>query len=334
MKKIIILSGKGGVGKTTISCATALKIADIAKDSNVLIISFDIAHNLADVFGVEIGDNLTQLTDNLWGIEPDPEHYIKEYSQKSFSLAKATIFDLVVTRLSPTLKKMVDFLVTTDNVPMQAKQAAFFQIFLNAESDKFDYVIGDFPPSGGAINLFEVPVFFIDQLMKTFMTGATESAVKIAYEGVRRLLNPLKILDGRSPLGELFEELKEIKKKGETVAQMLRDYLSFRLVTIPEKASILETLDNVDIFEKYYSPDCIYINKIISDDVIQGNKFLQEKKEEQKLRIKEVKERIKLKFYEIPLNPNEPINIDGLRSLGSKIYGNTGLDDILNPKKT
>ena len=327
------MSGKGGVGKTTISCATALKVADMAKNSNVLIVSFDIAHNLADVFGVDIGDNLTQLTDNLWGIEPDPDHYIEEYSSKTFALAKATIYDLVVTRLSPTLKKMVDFLITTENIPMQAKQAAFFQIFLNADADKFDYVIGDFPPSGGAINLFEVPVFFIDQLMKQFMTGATESAMKIAYEGVRRLLNPLKILDGRTPLGELMEEIKSIKKQGDTVHQMLKDYLSFRLVTIPEKASILETLDNIEIFEKYYSPDCLYINKIISDDVIQGNKFLKEKKEEQLLRIKEVKERIKLKTFEIPLNPNEPINIEGLRKLGDKIYGNVDLEHILNPKK-
>ena len=333
MKKIIILSGKGGVGKTTISCATALKIADMVKDSNVLIVSFDIAHNLADVFGVDIGNNLTKLTDNLWGIEPDPEHYIREYSEKTFALAKATIYDLVITRLSPTLKKMVDFLVTVENVPMQAKQAAFFQIFLNADADKFDYVIGDFPPSGGAMNLFEVPVFFIDQLLKTFMTGATESAVKIAYEGVRRLLNPLKILDGRSPLGELFEEAKKIKKQGDTVVEMLKNYLSFRLVTIPEKASILETLDNVDIFEKYYSPDCLYINKIISDDTIQGNEFLAEKKKEQMLRIKEVKERINLKTYEIPLNPNEPINIDGLRKLASRIYGNSSLDQILNPER-
>jgi len=334
LKKIIILSGKGGVGKTTISCATALKIADIAKDSNVLIVSFDIARNLADVFGVEIGDNLTKLTDNLYGIEPDPDHYIKEYSERTFHLAKQTIFDLVVTRLSPTLKKMVDFLVTTENIPIQAKQSAFFQVFLDAESDKFDYVIGDFPPSGGAINLFEVPVFFIDQLMKQFMTGATESAIKIAYEGVRRLLNPLKILDGRSPIGELFKELKDIKRRGEKVTEMLREYLSFRLVTIPEKASILETLDNIAIFEKYYSPDCLYINKIISEDVVQGNKFLVEKKKEQVQRIQEVKDTIKLKTFEIPLNPNEPINIEGLRKLGSKIYEKSNLEQILNPKDT
>ncbi|NHI93048.1 MAG: hypothetical protein EAX96_11140 [Candidatus Lokiarchaeota archaeon] len=332
MKKIIILSGKGGVGKTTISCATALKIADIEKDANVLIVSFDIAHNLADVFGVDIGNNLTKLTDNLWGIEPDPDYYIDEYTRKTFALAKATIYDLVVTRLSPTLKSMIDMLLTKENIPMQAKQSAFFQIFLNADAEKYDYVIGDFPPSGGALNLFEVPVFFIDQLMKKFMTGATESAVKIAYEGVRRLLNPLKILDGRSPLGELLEEVKDIKKKGDTVHQMLKDYLSFRLVTIPEKASILETLDDIEIFEHYYSPDCLYINKIISDEVIQGNKFLEEKKKEQITRVEEVRERIKLKTFEIPLNSNEPINIEGLRKLATNIYGDASLNDILNPK--
>jgi len=54
MKKIIILSGKGGVGKSTISCATAVRLATLDPDAKVLICSFDIAHNLSDMFGKEI----------------------------------------------------------------------------------------------------------------------------------------------------------------------------------------------------------------------------------------------------------------------------------------
>ena len=88
MKKIIILSGKGGVGKTTISSATAVRLAELDPGAKVLICSFDIAHNLSDMFGIEIGDKITKLSSELelYGLEPDPEHYIHDYTDKIFKL--------------------------------------------------------------------------------------------------------------------------------------------------------------------------------------------------------------------------------------------------------
>ncbi len=332
MKKIIILSGKGGVGKTTISSATAVRIADLDPDAKVLIASFDIAHNLSDIFGVEIGDKITRLHPdmNLFGIEPDPEHYIHLFVDPIFKLAKQTIYDLVVTRLSPTIRKMVDSMLLAENMPMQAKTAAFFQIFLNAGVEEFDYMISDFPPTGATINLFEVPVFFIDNLLKNFM--GYKSAIVVGYEGVRRLLNPTKILDGRSPLNDMFSELRKIQKAGDTVHAMLKKHLSLRLVAIPEKAAVNETLRALVDLSKFYDPNCVYINKIISKDVIKGNPFLKGKREEQLTRIKELQEKVpNKKIFEIELKMNEPINVDGLKNISKDIYKNCTLDDVLNP---
>ncbi|MHA1298765.1 MAG: ArsA family ATPase [Candidatus Helarchaeota archaeon] len=332
MKKIIILSGKGGVGKSTISCATAVRLATLDPDAKVLICSFDIAHNLSDMFGKEIGDKITKLTDeyNLYAIEPNPDHYIHEYTDTIFKLAKQTIFDLVVTRLSPTIRKMVDSMLLAENMPMQAKTAAFFQIFLSAGAQEYDYLISDFPPTGATINLFEVPVFFIDNLLKNFM--GYKSAIVVGYEGVRRLLNPTKILDGRSPLNDMFTELRRIQKAGDTVHEMLQKYLSLRLVAIPEKAAVNETLRALIDLKKYYEPNAVYINKIISENTIQGNSFLKGKREEQLIRIGELKEKVpNKKIFEIELKMNEPINIDGLKKISQDIYKDMTLEEILNP---
>ena len=66
MDRIIVLGGKGGVGKSSISAATAVKISDMLPEKNILIISFDMAHNLSDLFSTQIGNDLTKLKDNLF----------------------------------------------------------------------------------------------------------------------------------------------------------------------------------------------------------------------------------------------------------------------------
>ena len=80
LKNLLVFGGKGGVGKSSISCATAAYLAEQMPDQKILLISFDIAHNLSDIFQVQIGTNLTQITANLWGIEPDPD----VFAEKSF----------------------------------------------------------------------------------------------------------------------------------------------------------------------------------------------------------------------------------------------------------
>jgi len=327
------LSGKGGVGKTTVSCATAVRIAELDPGARILITSFDIAHNLSDIFGIDIGDKITKLDPelNLYGIEPNPDHYIHEYVDNMFKLVKQTVYDLVVTRLSPTIKNLVDSMLVAENMPMQAKTAAFFQIFLNAGAEEYDYLISDFPPTGATINLFEVPVFLVDHLLKNFMSY--RGALVMGYEGVRRLLNPTKILDGRSPLRDMFKELKKIEKTGDIVNEMCKKYLSLRLVCIPEKAAVNETLRALVELSKYYEPHCIYINKIISKTAIQNNAFLKGKRKEQEIRIQELKEKIpNKKIFEIELKMNEPINIDGLKNISRDIYKGMELEEILNPQ--
>lgn len=328
MKKVIILSGKGGVGKTTISAATAVKIAEMVEE-NVMVVSFDIAHNLSDIFGKEIGDKETQITDNLWAIEPDPEHYIQTYTKRAFDLFNKSVFDLVITQMIPSLKKLFQTLMRPENLPLQAKTSAFFHVFLN-EQEKYEYILGDFPPTGATLNLFEVPLFFMDDLMKYALSFKTP--LVLTYEGIRRILNPTKLFALTSPFQQLINEVKKIKGYVDRVNQTLKENLSLRLVTIPEKAAVNETLRSIEDLRRFYEVDGVYINKIVEDALVQDSPFLREIQENQKARIAEIEASLPHKpIWKIPQLPHEPINLSGLREIAELIYPNYELDQILSP---
>ena len=76
-RKILFFGGKGGVGKTTVSAATALAMADEGK--NVLLVSTDPAHNLGHLFDRKIGPTPLKLTAGLDALELDPEQTVKQH---------------------------------------------------------------------------------------------------------------------------------------------------------------------------------------------------------------------------------------------------------------
>ena len=82
LPKFAFFTGKGGVGKTSLACATALSLAE--KGSRVLLVSTDPASNVGEVFGMEIGNHITTIRDvqNLNAIEIDPEAAAAQYRQR------------------------------------------------------------------------------------------------------------------------------------------------------------------------------------------------------------------------------------------------------------
>ncbi|MHA2340029.1 MAG: ArsA-related P-loop ATPase [Candidatus Hodarchaeales archaeon] len=118
MEKIIVLGGKGGVGKSTISAATAIVLSDLLPDKRILLISFDMAHNLTDLFNSEIGNNLTPLTNNLWAIEPDPHKYAEKYTKNLISKMKALMREMPLVGLIPQIETFMDTTFTSDSIPL------------------------------------------------------------------------------------------------------------------------------------------------------------------------------------------------------------------------
>ena len=149
--KYIFFSGKGGVGKTTMACATAVHYAN--EDKKTLIVTTDPASNLADVFETEIGHKITPLLNNLWGMEIDPDKATEEYRERILAPMRAVMPESVMAVLEEQF-----------NSPCTTEIASFdrFVDFMVAEKEgkgeKYDVVIFDTAPTGHTIRLLELPV--------------------------------------------------------------------------------------------------------------------------------------------------------------------------------
>jgi arsenite-transporting ATPase len=144
--QFIFFSGKGGVGKTSMACTTAVRYADEGK--RTLIVTTDPASNLADVFEQKIGHQVSPITGvpNLWAMEIDPDKATDEYKERALA---------PIRELFPP--EIVNVMAEQMNSPCTAEVAAFdrFTDFLDAPN--FDVVIFDTAPTGHTLRLLELP---------------------------------------------------------------------------------------------------------------------------------------------------------------------------------
>ena len=337
MEKIIILGGKGGVGKSAISAATALILADLLPNKKILLISFDIAHNLTDLFNSEIGDKLTPISDNLWVIEPDPHKYAEKYTKNLITKMKALMREMPLVGLSPQIEKFMETTFTSDSIPLALKNAMFFQKILDAEnpqSTQFDIIVADFPPTGNMIALFEIPEDQVKVVLKYSLNfyNSVKDAVRKFSKMFRNIIKPFKDREKRRELGkEIFKMLEDLEERGERITDLIHTLGSLRLVTIAEKPSFEEIKRARDLTERYISLDGVHINLITP----QSNEceFCRNIRNTQLNYINDIESEFQnLRIWKSHRLQEEPIGMDGLRELAREVYGEINVEKILNPK--
>jgi len=337
LEKIIILGGKGGVGKSAISAATALILADLLPNKKILLISFDIAHNLTDLFNSEIGDKLTPISDNLWVIEPDPHKYAEKYTKNLITKMKALMREMPLVGLIPQIEKFMDTTFTPDSIPLALKNAMFFQKILDAEnpqSTQFDIIVADFPPTGNMIALFEIPEDQVKVVLKYSLNfyNSVKDAVRKFSKMFRTIIKPFKDREKRRELGkEIFKMLEDLEERGERITDLIHTLGSLRLVTIAEKPSFEEIKRARDLTERYISLDGVHINLITP----QSNEceFCRNIRSTQLNYIKDIESEFQnLRIWKSHRLQEEPIGMDGLRELAREVYGEINVEKILNPK--
>jgi arsenite/tail-anchored protein-transporting ATPase len=134
IQNLLVFGGKGGVGKSSISTATAVYLARKLKDKKILLISFDIAHNLSDLFKMEIGNNITSITENLSAIEPDPDLYAEKYTQGFATKLRKLLKSTFIVGQIPELENFVNVTFQAKTIPLALKNSIFFQSLLDAEN--------------------------------------------------------------------------------------------------------------------------------------------------------------------------------------------------------
>ncbi|MBY9015989.1 MAG: TRC40/GET3/ArsA family transport-energizing ATPase [Candidatus Lokiarchaeota archaeon] len=339
IEKIIVLGGKGGVGKSSISAATAVILSDLLPEKKFLLISFDMAHNLSDLLSKDIGNIITPITSNLWAIEPDANEYAEIYTKDLVQKMKTLMKQMPLVGMIPQIEGFIDTTFTSDSIPLALKNAMFFQKILDAEDInsqevQYDIIIADFPPTANMITLFEIPEDQIKVVLKYSLNfyNSIKGAMRNFSKMFRQILKPFNDdYEKRKELGkEIFNMIVDLEKRGERITELIHTVGSLRLVSIAEKPSYEEVKRARDLTEKYINLEAIHINMLTPDP--KHCNFCEKMRQIQLKFSAEIKKEFKnLKIWESNKLLEEPIGLDGLRKLALEIYKDCSVEEILNP---
>lgn len=303
-QKYIFFSGKGGVGKTTLSAAKALDLSE--QDNKVLVVSTDPAHSLSDSFGQDIKSEITKIRENLHAIEIDPKKAMDEYQEKMESSEMEGMDMLGGFGL--------DELNMASNSPGMNEFAAFDKFLQCMDEDKFDYIIFDTAPTGHTLKFLSLPDIMEGWVGKMLMIKSKFSQMSNMFKGFM-------------PFGESEEKeqvdltpLQDLKDKIEEAREIMTDQqrTEFNLVTIPEKMSIEETDRTIDkLKDNDMEVSTIIVNKIIPEQ--SGCDFCKARRRMQIKNLEELRERFEnYELVEIPLLKEEIVGINRLSELNNE----------------
>jgi arsenite-transporting ATPase len=310
--RILLYTGKGGVGKTSIAAATALKIS--SEGLRTIIMSTDQAHSLSDSFGIKLGNSPEKISENLYGVEINS---LIE-NEKIWGKLKKYIEKLLLLKSEKTIETE-ELLV----FPGFEELLSLIRIKEFCDSNEYDVVIVDCAPTGETLSLLKFPELFKWWMAKLF--PMKRKAAKIAKPMVEATFKiPI-------PSDDVFEEIENIYLKLDELHEILTDkkITSIRIVTTPEKIVINETKRNFSYLHLFdLNVDGIIINKIFSEDGSKG--YFENWVSVQEKNIFDLENSFQpINIFKGFLYPNELRGIEMLKEVGSELYGDVNPADIL-----
>ena len=314
--RIIIYTGKGGVGKTTAAAATALRLSESGK--KVLIMSTDQAHSLGDAFDKKIGGEITKIQENLDALEIDT---LSE-NEKSWGHLKSYLKEMLTIKGNGGIE-VEELLV----FPGLEELFAMFKIQDIYEQKSWDVLIVDCAPTGETLSLLKYPEM-LSGFMEKILPFKRKSA-KIAGPAIE------KITKIPMPADNVFDDIEYVMDKMQRLQALLsdKDTLSIRLVTTPEKIVIQETRRTFTCLYLFgYNVDAVIINRIYPARAMEG--YFSKWIERQEDGLREIRE----SFSEIPrfyleLQTQEARAVPQLLALGRQLFRDTDPSAILFKKE-
>jgi arsenite-transporting ATPase len=300
--RIILYLGKGGVGKTTISAATAARAAELGK--RTLVVSTDLAHSLADCLDRPLTAEPIQVADHLWAQEVN---VLEEMRQQ---------WGKVQHYVGSVLKKQgVEEVVAEEMavIPGMDELISLMNIYRNARDGDFETVVIDAAPTGETMRLLSLPESFL------WYVGRTSVLQKTAVNLARPLLkafvpSTVNLADSFQRLNERVKALREVLTDPETS--------SYRLVVNPEKMVIKEALRAETYLALYNYPiDGVVCNRVLPK-ADYHDEFMQRLFESQERYRQQIYDTFQpLPIWEGPYLSEEILGVEALRKLAHTIFG-------------
>lgn len=281
LTKYLFFTGKGGVGKTSTACATAVTLADAGK--KIMLISTDPASNLQDVFNTDLNNKGIEIKEvsNLVVANFDPEEAAREYKESVVGPYRGKLPDVVINNMEEQLSGSCTV------------EIAAFNEFSNVITDKnvqekFDHIIFDTAPTGHTLRMLQLP-----SAWSNFISESNH---------------------GASCLGQLsgLEEKKEVYKDAvKTLAD--KDLTTLVLVSRPEVSSLKEDeRASKELQDIGVNNQVLVINGVLknADDALSNNIYTK-----QQNALKDMPEHLRdLESFEIPLRPYNVTGVENLRA--------------------
>ncbi|ABR47676.1 arsenite-activated ATPase ArsA [Alkaliphilus metalliredigens QYMF] len=323
--RIILYTGKGGVGKTSIAAATALKCAK--RGYKTLVVSTDASHSLGDSLDVQLSPEAVEIEKNLWAQEIDTMHETEQGWKKvqeylTSLMTSKTVKDITTEELTifPGIEDLLSLL----------------KILSYYKEKKYDVIVIDCAPTGETLAMLSFPDMFRWWMDKLF--PMKRKAIKMT----KPILEP--ILGMPMPSDGVMGEILNIYNQLDEMRQVLsnREVTSIRIVVNPEKMVVKEAQRSFTYMNLYdFNVDAIVVNRMIPNRVT-DDYFKAWKEIHKKYKTVIIESFSPVPIYYVPLLENEIVGTKMLSRMGellfedddpSKIFYNTKTQEIIKEER-
>ena len=284
MEQFVFFGGKGGVGKTTVSCAYAHRCA---RDGlRTLVVSTDPAHSVSDVFDQQFGDEPEPVAGvgGLDALEIDPE----DEMQRHLDEIRESLSEQVSAAMVSEINRQLEMSHGTPGAYESALFDAFVDV-MRSESDPYDRVVFDTAPTGSTLRLLGLPEFLGDWIDR--LLYKRKQSIDLFEKAAIGDMEPRRLLEG----DPVIERLRKRKEFFEYAGETMRNDAAFFLVFNPDQLSVNETARAIEGFtERDLRVRGLVANKLTpspdEDETGKGARYLREKVATERDRLAQVRE--------------------------------------------